>query len=1118
MLSSKTAKYFYEQLSGILAFKEAPDKKIIKFHLLFKELLDDLLINETRSFSSYYSRFVYISDILNLPDDIIGLVNKFRYYVNKISSDDKYFTKEFHIKLSVFAITRLINFLSDEEIPENISGITDKFEIFEEERLQKIEHPEKIDSLKCVINEKVKNENDDRVIICFSQDYKKLKIKLLEPWKELYHYVWKGSEVNLVNIYKDNDSGNSFRTGTDTLISLEPDYLMDATELAECFLNDGSNPKLYFLKKFTDSKINENMIVGNFVNFCLDELLNDINVCFEEVFTKAINYKPIPYFALTLKKPEILNFIREKVKTQFKNLKDIIRKQSYEIIDIEPTFISPEYGLQGRLDVMLSYYDDPLKKDIIELKSGKAPSSSLMIKTSEGKKYLSNIWNNHLAQTTCYNLLLDSTYPGRRGVSEILYSDMTTNPRRDSINIIQKKQELLKLRNRIISYDYLFRIGDYSLLKKFDQDRFGVVQPFSKNDLIEFENSYLNADEISREYFESYVTFILNEIYASKLGSKNSHGFSSLWKESIKEKENSYSIITGLYLDGDKSDFHNGHLFFHVNDENPNRSSFRKGDIAILYYYNDDNTVDIKNKQLLKCVIKEINDENIKISLRNKLFDKRVLKADKKWIIERDYLDTTNKKLLNSVYTFLQADIKKRKLILGLLEPELSQNIKIESDFLSDNQKEIVEKSLTAKDYFLIQGPPGTGKTKYVLKAIIEHLYYKTEQNILILAYTNRAVDEICSTMIEVENSFFFLRTGSKESSEHEDFLISVLSDKFLNEELLERVKKTRVFVSTVSSVLTNPEILDLKNFQVAIIDEASQILEPQIVGILTSVEKFILIGDEKQLPAVVVQDEIHLKYKGEKLQNIHLNNLGVSLFERLLLCSKQNGWNNAYGMLIKQARMHREIEEFPNKYFYNNQLEPFRNDGWQFTKYSELSSKLRDSLKLSFDKSRVLFVPSKGEQFSNINCFEAGLVNYLTSIIYHDMGDDFDEDTIGIISPFRAQCSEIYRRMSPELRKKINIDTIERFQGSEKKIIIISFAVNSEHRISTVQSIVNFNGCDVDRKLNVAMTRAKEYLVITGNPDILKFAPMFRNLIEHIKQKDGYIYPESIDFVNEII
>ncbi|MFC2131647.1 AAA domain-containing protein, partial [Bacteroidota bacterium] len=858
---------------------------------------------------------------------------------------------------------------------------------------------------------------------------------------------------------------------------------------------------------FTNSGLNENLVIGNIVNTCFDELLNNNDVDFDEVFNRAILIRPLQIFVLALRDKSIVKVIRDRTQNQFNNLKKIIQDINVEILSIEPSFISPKYGLQGRLDVLLEYFDDPAKKDIIELKSGKSPSTPITIKSSEGKKITTYVWNNHLAQTTCYNLLLDSTFEGRSGDSRILYSSSIVDPLRDAVNILQKKQEVLNLRNWIIAYENAIREGNYNLFKEFTADKFGSLPPFSKKDLIEFQESYTAADEISKEYFNRYVTFILNEICSSKLGSNKglNKGFSSLWLESIPEKEESFKILTNLKLDKKRSDFSNYHLVFYCDEANLKLTSLRKGDMIVLYPIEDDGSASVLNNQVLKCAIKELSEEFIKVSLRNKLYDKRMFTEDRLWAIEQDYLDSTNKKLLNSVFEFLKTTDRKRGLILGKIEPEFEIQKNISNEELNNNQKEIVEKALSAKDYYLIQGPPGTGKTSYVLRNIVDNIYSTTDENILVLAYTNRAVDEICSALKNINSDLEFLRTGSKESSEHSDVLISVLSENISTRELFIKVRNARIFVSTVSSIISNTEILELKEFHTAVIDEASQILEPQIVGILSKVSRFILIGDEKQLPAVVIQDDIKSTTISEILERIHLKDLRTSLFERLLTCCNENGWNQSFGMLKKQARMHVEIQEFPNKYFYDNLLEPFQPGNWQSKSCKRFLLNSPDAILRELAKSRVIFIPTKSEKAFKVNFNEAKLTVNLAKKIREVYHDDFNENTLGIISPFRAQCAEIYRQMESGLRKKVMVDTVERFQGSERDIIIISFAVNHEYQLASIQSLTSYVNITVDRKLNVAITRAKEHLIFLGNPEILRKSQVYLKLIDFIKEKGGF-------------
>jgi len=78
-----------------------------------------------------------------------------------------------------------------------------------------------------------------------------------------------------------------------------------------------------------------------------------------------------------------------------------------------------------------------------------------------------------------------------------------------------------------------------------------------------------------------------------------------------------------------------------------------------------------------------------------------------------------------------------------------------------------------------------------------------------------------------------------------------------------------------------------------------------------------------------------------------------------------------------------------------------------------------------------------------------------------------------------------------------ITIDTVERYQGGARDIIIISLSTNS---LSQLQSLISLSDEGVDRKLNVALTRAREQLILLGNPELLEGNAIYRELIGYCK------------------
>ena len=129
-----------------------------------------------------------------------------------------------------------------------------------------------------------------------------------------------------------------------------------------------------------------------------------------------------------------------------------------------------------------------------------------------------------------------------------------------------------------------------------------------------------------------------------------------------------------------------------------------------------------------------------------------------------------------------------------------------------------------------------------------------------------------------------------------------------------EAMTDTRVFCGTTASLNACPWLFALKHFHLAIVDEASQILEPHIIGLLSmqtqgvaSIGKVVLIGDHKQLPAVVQQTEEEASVTDEGLRTIGLTDCRLSLFERLLSRFRTaDGYDPRFVyMLTRQGRMH---------------------------------------------------------------------------------------------------------------------------------------------------------------------------------------------------------------------
>ena len=315
----------------------------------------------------------------------------------------------------------------------------------------------------------------------------------------------------------------------------------------------------------------------------------------------------------------------------------------------------------------------------------------------------------------------------------------------------------------------------------------------------------------------------------------------------------------------------------------------------------------------------------------------------------------------------------------------------------------------------------------------------------------------------------------------------------------------THVIVGTTSTLQSKSYLFELKSFSMAIIDEASQILEPNLVGLLSKLPKFILIGDHKQLPAVVQQEVNDSAVHDKRLHDIKLTNCRNSLFERLIRVEEAAKRTDFVGVLRVQGRMHPAVAAFPNRMFYFKEcLKPVPLSHQKETRlHYELPS--QDTLDDALKTNRMLFIPSKTCRHSQlsdkVNPDEAHIVAILLGRIYRFYGNSFDADkTIGVIVPYRNQIAMIRKeieKLGIKALEKISIDTVERYQGSQRDVIIYSFTVQHRYQLDFLTAnCFEENGHIIDRKLNVAVTRARKQMIITGNEMVLNQDPIFKELI----------------------
>ena len=510
----------------------------------------------------------------------------------------------------------------------------------------------------------------------------------------------------------------------------------------------------------------------------------------------------------------------------------------------------------------------------------------------------------------------------------------------------------------------------------------------------------------------------------------------------------------------------------------------RRGDMV--YYYRKDDDPGLCHHILNKGMIERIDDEEIAVWPNDNRQDTPEILRKESYVIEPATSDATTTAALRSLMAFCGASPQKRHLLMGNLAPRQDTSQRLSHSY-HPAYDDILLRAKQARDYFLLQGPPGTGKTSMALRFLVEEeLSSHPSHHLLLTAYTHRAVDEICA-MLE-ESGQDYLRLGSEAACDPRfahRLLSSAFSEKPKLSDIRQRLERVPIVVSTTLTLLTRPFLLSMKHFSLCIVDEASQILEPYIVGLLSSdsIDRFILIGDHKQLPAVVAQPD----------DDPRLHSCRLSLFERLLRQEREAGRKEFVGILQRQGRMHPDIAAFPNEFFYQQeQLQPVPcphqlETGLDYLEPSE------DALDEQLKQHRVLFLPADDE---------ASLVVDVLQRLYRQIGHErFDAaHSIGVIVTYRHQIAMIRREMARlglSQLEEISIDTVERYQGSQRDVIIYSTGIQDHDGLDFLTAnCFQEDGHTIDRKLNVALTRARKQLIMIGNAALLKQNKIFSVLI----------------------
>ena len=437
------------------------------------------------------------------------------------------------------------------------------------------------------------------------------------------------------------------------------------------------------------------------------------------------------------------------------------------------------------------------------------------------------------------------------------------------------------------------------------------------------------------------------------------------------------------------------------------------------------------------------------------------------WEISGVHTDIGTKMLRNTA-SYLErntADLTRvENLLNGKTQNSFAQFVdNIES--LNESQNAAYINAINASDFCLIQGPPGTGKTT-TIASIVKRLIIEGKR-IFVTAPTHTAINNCLDSISKVVDvRWRSIKIGEKASNKEiqSNEIIEKLTRlqhyrwaNFLEENGVTENYGIAIGATAYSLCYPVTKRLEGWEFDVAIIDEASQLSIPLALAVMSRVKKVIFVGDHKQL------DPIIPKGTGNKM-------FAESVFSRLARL-----YPNEINLLNTSYRLNEDLIVIPNNLFYNDELVAASSTNvdkksYQSANYSNILN----------SKSHKLILHNVFDA-NGRSPHEAKIVAELVSDLLQNGVDIKD---IGIMSPYRAQVREIKKEVKKILPKKIEkpfeslfIDTVDSMQGQERNYIIYSFA--NSHPLESKRRLDFFYS---PNRLNVAITRAIKKCFVISN------------------------------------
>ncbi|MGN0234162.1 MAG: ATP-dependent helicase [Bacteroidaceae bacterium] len=1126
---------FYLRLAESLSEDLEIRKRVLIVCEVFRQAIEQYVSHTPITFTGLFSKLDYIIKQRGIPASQASLLHFTRKAMRSMGGEHEPSPAQLHKDLPQYlqATTVLISTISGAAIPLNLQTHfprktpTDRWKGYD------------LNLIRCIVRKldgniiEVEEEQHAQLLkVCYDERNMFLTRNGQGDWSYLEQIITPGAQINLVRVRMLEG------LCMPELIIYEPDYLVNVTTIASCFETYAESPYVSIINRLKPQPNTEHIHLGNLTGQFLDDTIHGRNIPFSESMTQYFQMNALEMLSCEgLQGRQQADAFYEKARAQQANIKKLIGndlrksivKYDTKHVTLEPTFFSESLGIQGRLDFLYRHKNQTV---IIEQKSGKGEFIPLSANSYDPE--VPKPQEKHLVQLLLYRALLVYEFNMHsENLSHIML--LYSRYHRGLVSVGQMPALMLRairMRNLLAWCEIHHAHEGYAFLATLSPEKLNRKQVggklwnlYTRPELEHLLQPIHQATPLERAYYLRFMQFLAKERLLAKVGSKTKEdaGFASKWLSSLEEKRAAGNIYEGLILDEFRQDGNgiSGLTARFPKQLSTDTSNFRRGDIIFLYPYKNNTEPRACAQMVIRGSIEDITPEGIRLMLRNSQTDPKVFAKDThtRWAIEHDLYDSSVDTLYSGLHRFLSVTPERRALLLSQREPVIDSSITLKGDYGTFNA--LTLRSKQARELFLIIGPPGTGKTSFGMLNLVKEQLQEKGTHILLISYTNRAVDEMCGKL--QEENIEFLRIGSPLSCSplhREQLLSSKVAECRNARQVREIITNSRIFCGTTAALNANPWLFSMKHFHLTIVDEASQILEPHVIGLLSiqqqgkpCIDKVVLIGDHKQLPAVVQQSEEEARVTDEGLRAIGLTDCRQSLFERLLSRFRtKEGYDPRFVyMLTRQGRMHKEIAAFPSQAFYAQKLQPvpLPHQTAFFT-----TSSSNNGIVQMLTMHRLAFVCSEQPTLSvspKTNDVEARMIAAIVYQAYLLCGDKFDiEQSIGVIVPYRNQISAIRNAIDQygiaELHG-ISIDTVERFQGSQRDYIIYGFTIQQRWQLTFLSNNTFMeDGAWIDRKLNVAMTRARLQLTLIGNPELLAHNVTFLQLMHFARSQGGFL------------